>query len=162
MNLRRLGGAFALALLAAAPAPAQAGAALQVTDVTLRIRHRVFGNFREDRTVHLREVFQVGDTDYTGQVLRFVPDFAFDTKTRKVVTRSADPNNPAFQILVKEKGAPKDTTWAFLNAMPHFTRNSLLAFQVLRIDFKDHAPLIAPPDTAKAALAPVPSTTGKK
>lgn len=127
----------------AIPAAPPAKEPLKVKGLTLRIRHRVFANFREDRSVRPRQVFQVGDTDYTAQVVRFVPDFAMNTKSRKVVTRSNDPNNPAFEIIVKEKGVPQDTTWAFLNMPPHFTRNSMLAFQILRIEFANHEPVVS-------------------
>jgi hypothetical protein len=154
---------------AATPAgPAPAGPP-EVTALTLRIRHRVFANFREDRTVRMRQAFQVGDTDYAAQVVRFVPDFAMDTKTRKVTSRSDETKNPAFQIIVKQKGTPQDTTWAFLNLPPHFARNSLLAFQVLRIDFKNRAPVVSqdslaasPPPAGAPPPPPATQPEGKK
>jgi len=136
-----------------APAPPPASAPPEVTAVTLRIRHRVFANFREDRTTRVRQPFQVGDTDYTATVLRFVPDFAMDTKTHKILSRSSEPKNPAFEILVKEKGAPQDTTWAFLNMPPHFARSSMLAFQILRIEFKGRPPVVSQDSLAAGAPA---------
>jgi hypothetical protein len=165
MKSRWIRAAALTALLATPAIPAEAPKAppLEVTGVTLRIRHRVFANFREDRGVRPRQVFQVGDTDYSAQVVRFVPDFAMNTKSHKIVTRSPEPNNPAFEIIVKEKGAPQDTTWAFLNMPPHFARTSMLAFQILRIDFKNHAPVVCSDSLATNPLpAPAAPAGGKK
>jgi hypothetical protein len=131
-------------------APAAPGASpartppLEVSGVTLRIRHRVFEKFADERRVRPREVFQIGDTDYSAQIVRFVPDFAMNLKTGKIATRTPLPNNPAFQIIVKEKHVPQDTTWAFLNSPPHFARKSMLAFQILRIEFTNHEPVVRP------------------
>jgi hypothetical protein len=127
----------------------------------------------DERQVRPREVFQVGDTDYSAQIVRFVPDFAMNLKTGKIATRTPLPNNPAFQIIVKEKHVPQDTTWAFLNSPPHFARKSMLAFQILRIDFKNHEPVVRQDSVAvspaasaaKGATAPASPATppaGKK
>ncbi len=77
-----------------------------------------------------------------------------DLKSRKVFSRTSQPNNPAFKIIVREKKVPQDTTWAMLHMPPHFTMRSFLAFQVLRIDFVGRPPLMA--DTTSAA-APRPA-----
>jgi hypothetical protein len=137
---------IALAALLASPVPATAatpGRAPQVASVVLGCRHRVFPDFLEVDSVRVKQAFPVGDTPYSAQVLEFVPDFAMDLKTHKVISRTTEPRNPAFRILVREKGVPQDTTWAFMSAMPHFARKSMLAFQVLRIDFLDRAPMLA-------------------
>jgi hypothetical protein len=76
-------------------------------------------------------------------VVEFVPDFSMDLKSKKVVSRSNELRNPAFRIIVRERGVPQDTSWAFVNMPPHFARNSMLAFKVLRVDFTGRAPLIA-------------------
>ncbi len=123
---------------------------LKIEAVTFEIRHRVFAGFREQNRVKLKEDFQVGDTPYSARVVEFVPDFAMDLKSRKVISRSNEPKNPAFRIIVREKGVPQDTTWAFLNMPPHFARNSMLAFQVLRIDFADRPPIVSG-DSTKAS-----------
>jgi hypothetical protein len=135
-------------------APPPAGAPARVKSVTLRVRHRVFPGFKEDHRIALKKDFAIGDTDYTARVVEYVPDFAMGMESKKVFSRSNEPNNPAFRIIVRMKGQPQDTTWALLNMPPHYTRKSLLAFKVMRIDFMDH-PAIVNPDTAETAPKPV-------
>ena len=139
---------------ALAAAPASPVRPVRVESVTLRILHRVFPDFREEDKVRLKEEFRVGDTDYTAKVVEFVPDFSLDLKSRKVVSRSNDPRNPAVRVVVKEKGVPRDTSWAFLNFPPHFAAKNILAFQILRIDFLDRPPLVAPDSSASRGGKP--------
>jgi len=167
-------GAMLLMLLAsvgAAPAKAPAppkGAAARVKTVTLAMRHRVFKNFSDVQTVSLMKEFLVGDSDYSARVVRYVPDFSMELKSGKVVSRSNQPKNPAFQIIVREKKVVQDTTWAFLNMPPHFGRKSLLAFKIARIDYVDAPPIVADttasanpmPPAEKSGVAPVTSHTG--
>lgn len=160
--MRRGGLGLALVSLIAAAA---AGAApvtpvrpLRVDRVTLGVQHRVFGDFAEVDTVRMKQDFQIGDTRFSARVVEFVPDFFLDVKQRRVSSRSNEPKNPAFRVVIRERGVPRDTTWAFLNAMPHFTRNSLLAFRVLRIDFVDRPPLL--PDTSRRTSA-MPGAAGE-
>ncbi|MBI5710479.1 MAG: hypothetical protein HZC42_09280 [Candidatus Eisenbacteria bacterium] len=134
---------------AAVAGPVSSVRLVKVEAVTFEIRHRIFPGFREQDQVKLKEDFQVGDTPYSARVVEFVPDFAMDLKSRKVLSRSNEPKNPAFRIIVREKGVPQDTTWAFLNMPPHFARKSMLAFQVLRIDFADRPPIVSG-DSTKA------------
>jgi len=148
---------FLAALLAAPPAPAQvkpspSHRAPRLDAVVLRIRHRVFHDFQDEQRVRLNQDFVIGDTEFTGRVVRYVPDFAMDLKAHKVFSRTDYPNNPAFQIIVRKNKVPQDTTWALLHMPPHFARTSLLAFQSIRIDFRDRPPLY--PDSSAAALAP--------
>ena len=111
--------------------------------MTLAIRHRIFKNFSDVQTVTLQKEFPVGDSDFSARVIRYVPDFAMELKTGKVISRSNEPKNPAFQIIVREKKVPQDTTWAFLNLPPHFGRKSMLAFKIVRIDFVGAPPVVA-------------------
>ncbi len=140
--------------MGAAAAAAAKAVGPQLSSVTLIIRHRVFHDFVERSQVRLKQDFPIGASDYSARVTEFVPDFDMDLKTRKVTSRSVEPKNPAFHIVVREKGAPVDTTWAFLHLPPHFTRKSLLAFQVQRIDFVGRPAIVAadsglsPPDGA--------------
>jgi hypothetical protein len=127
---------------------------LRVKSVTLRIRHRALPGFREEDSVRLKQDFQVGDTPYTAQVTEFVPDFTMNLKTRVVSSRSNQPNNPAFRIVVRKQGVPQDTSWAFLNMPPHFGRRSLLAFQIARVDFEDRAAIVSGDSTASGGSAP--------
>ena len=121
-------------------------AAPRVRTVTFGIRHRVFADFAQLSEVRMKEQFQVGDSPYTARAVEFVPDFSLDLDTRRVVSRSNEPKNPAFRVIVTEKGVPSDTAWAFLNMPPHFSRRSMLAFQVLRIEFVNR-PALAARDT---------------
>lgn len=148
---------------AAAPAPAKKAAAsggAHVKSVTLGIRHRVFQNFSELQTVAPRKEFPVGDTEYSARIVRYIPDFAMDLNTKKIVSRSNEPRNPAFEIVVREKKVPQDTVWAFLNMPPHFARKSMLAFKIARIDFVGRASIVA--DTTRAAAAPGDPHSGTK
>jgi hypothetical protein len=172
---RRAAGFVTLTLLAAAwplalgAAPSGASATKPVTShaaavkaVTIGIRHRVFQQFSEVQTVRLNQEFPIGDTEYSARVVRYVPDFAMELKTGKITSRSNEPKNPAFQIIVKEGKTPQDTSWAFLNLPPHFGRKSLLAFKIVRIDYVNRASVVA--DTSRAeSPAPVAGhPTGRK
>ncbi len=142
---RALALAAGLALAALPPAGHAAGAAKdappQVTRVTLIVRHRAFPDFFDVDSVALKEDFEIGDTPYSARVVEFVPDFAYDLKSHRVLSRTNEPNNPAFRIIVREKKVPQDTVWAFFNMPPHFARKSLLAFMVGRIEFKGRPPM---------------------
>uniref|UniRef100_A0A832MLR3 Uncharacterized protein n=1 Tax=Eiseniibacteriota bacterium TaxID=2212470 RepID=A0A832MLR3_UNCEI len=140
----------------APPAPASSVRKLKVKRIHLGVRHRVFHNFYDEVEVRLGEEFPVGDSDYSAKVLRFEPHFTIDEKTRRIYSMSNAPKNPALQIVSIEKGAPHDTTWAFLNFPPHFSKRAILAYQILRIEFDNHPPvtpaaLPAAPDSAASA-----------
>jgi hypothetical protein len=144
---------------AGAPVKAPAGAPAKVPAsaprfeaVTFVVRHRVFHDFRDFHRVKLNQDFILGDTDYIGRVVQFVPDFEMRLPARKVISRSPQPNNPAFKVLVRKNKAPQDTTWAFLNSPPHFARNSYFAFQVVQIDFVGRPPIVA--DTTDVTKRP--------
>jgi hypothetical protein len=129
-----------------APGPAAGTSSVQklrVKKVTLGIGHRAFSEFYDEVSVRVGEEFGVGSTNYTARVLRFEPDFFVDMDTRQIASKSNRPDNPAFQIATIENGAPHDTSWAFLNFPPHFSKRALLAFKVLRIEFENHAPVTA-------------------
>ena len=145
---RSIPAIVALVALTAATPQAAPTSAPQVTSVVLATRHRVFADFFEVDSVRVKEEFPVGDTPYTARVVEFVPDFAMNLKTHKVISRSSEPRNPAFRIIVREQGVPQDTTWAFINMPPHFARKSLLAFFIVRIDFKNRPPMWAGDSTA--------------
>jgi hypothetical protein len=157
--MRRWGWtAILIGAMAASPswsAPKSSGE-VRVSFVTLEIRHRVFHDFTDRQQVKLNQEFPVGDTDYTARIVQYVPDFAMDMKTRKVLSRSNEPKNPAFKIIVKQKKAPQDTTWAMINMVPHYARKSMLAFHVVRIDFIGHAPILRPDSTSQMPK-PAPS-----
>jgi len=130
----------------------------RVDAVTFSIRHRVFHDFRDVQRVRLNQDFLLGDTEYRGRVVQYVPDFEMDLKSRRVFSRSDQPNNPAFRVIVRKGKVPQDTSWAFLNMPPHFGRRSYFAFHVVRIDFLGHAPMLA--DTTAAPEAPATQKPG--
>ena len=132
----------------AAPA-GKAGATAKLQSVTLAIRHRIFQDFADKQTAVLNKDFIVGDTEMTGRIVQYVPDFMMDLQNHKITTRSQEPRNPAFKIIVRDKGKAIDTTWAMLSLPPHFGRTSYLAFKVMRIDFVNREPLLA--DSAQSA-----------
>lgn len=117
---------------------APATAVLKLKTVDLHIFHRVFPNFHDHVDASLNKEFRIGDTEYTGTIIRFVPDFTMDLKTGKISTRSQQPKNPAWRIVVRKNGVPQDTSWAFLNMAPHFGQRSLLAFLAVRATFENH------------------------
>ena len=127
-----------------APAvPADLSKARKLKEVTLIVRHRVFQNFAEQVTARLGDSFPISDTDYSATVDRYVPDFAMDIKTGRVISRTAEANNPAVRVIIKEKGGVQDTTWALLDVPPHFGRKSMLAFQLARLDYTSGKPILA-------------------
>ncbi len=130
------------ALLVAAPAQAPP----RFQTVTLHIFNRVFASFHDKIRISLKEEVRVGDTEYTAQLIQYVPEFDMDLKSHKIVTRSPQPKNPAFEVVVRKNGAPQDTAWAFMNMAPHYTRKSLLAFIATKIEFAN-APVMVSQDT---------------
>ncbi len=154
-------GAMVVGTVAWAAAPADSAKAagssvqkLRVKKVFLGISHRAFADFHDEVAVKVGEDFTVGSTNYSARVLRFEPDFVIEMGTRQVHSKSNNPDNPAFQIATFENGAPHDTSWAFLNFPPHFAKKSLLAFQVLRIEFENHAPVMPKPTGGMPAMPP--------
>ena len=55
----------------------------------------------------------IADTGYRVKVLRYVNDFAMDTATKVVVSRSARPNNPAIEVELKDKAGKTSQFWVF-------------------------------------------------
>lgn len=139
------------AVPAAAPsrAPASAAAPAKLRSVTLHIFNRVFTNFHDKVVAVQNKEFRVGDTDFTARVIRFEPDFTMDLKSRSVHSRSGEPKNPAFQIVVSRAGAPHDTSWAFFNMPPHFGIKEELAFVATRIEFTNRPALVSSDSIAK-------------
>lgn len=129
-------------VLTAAPAAAATTAApAKLKSVTLHILSRVFPDFHDRVVAAPRKEFRVGDTDYTAEIIRFEPDFTMDLATHKIMSRSGEPRNPAFQIVTRQAGAPHDTLWAFYNMPPHFGSREVLAFIATRIEFTNRPPM---------------------
>jgi hypothetical protein len=151
-----LAGLVAASLTHAQAVP-PAGGGLRLDAVTLLIRHRVFHDFRDLQRVKLKREFILGDTDYTARVVEYVPDFTMDLGSHRITSRSNQPHNPAFRIIISQKGVPQDTTWALLKMPPHFARKSFFAFQIVRLDFLDGPPILADTTAAPAAMPPAPA-----
>lgn len=56
---------------------------------------------------------EISDTGYQVKVLRYLPDFVMDITTKKVSTRSAQANNPAIEVELKDKSGAKENFWVF-------------------------------------------------
>jgi hypothetical protein len=149
--------ASAPALAAAPGAPAAAHSAApgaapaKLKNVTLHIFNRVFAGFHDKVVAVPNKELRVGDTEFTFRIIRFEPDFTMDIKHHKVSSRSGEPNNPAFQIVVSRNGAPHDTSWAFFNMPPHFGVKEELAFVATRIEFLNR-PTLASKDSIAVRL----------
>ena len=135
--------AFASAVSAAPAGPASAAGWPKIKSVTFQVYHRVFQNFHDEVTAPLKQEFRVGDSEFTGRIIDWVPDFDMDIKAHKVTSRGAEPKNPAFRIVVRKNNVPQDTVWAFVNMPPHFARKSLLAFLTSEVQFVDRAPIVS-------------------
>jgi hypothetical protein len=138
----------------AAPAATTITDTLRVSQVTLVVGHRVFTEFRDRIVTPLDTEFMIGDSEYSGKVVEFQPDFTMDLANRKVTSRTLAPNNPAVRVLVWKNGAPDDTSWAFLKMPPHYGRKSMLAFQLTKVEFTNHAAIEA--DSAILMRQPTP------
>ena len=55
---------------------------------------------------------EIKDTGYTITVLRYVSDFSMDISTRKVISQSTQPNNPAIRVELKNKDGANEI-WLF-------------------------------------------------
>ncbi len=136
---------------ATAPAAAAVGGPARLKNVTLHVLNRVFPTFHDKVVAVPNKEFRVGDTEYTARIIEFVPDFTWSLKTRKVTTRSGEPRNPAFHIVVTRNGAPTDTSWAFFNMPPHYGPREVLAFVATRIEFTNR-PVLASTDSLALKL----------
>ncbi len=65
-----------------------------------------------DFPVRVGSMFHVGETDYDVRILRYEPDFFIDMETRKVASRSDQPNNPALQVQIDQGDATRKQ-WIF-------------------------------------------------
>ncbi|MCE9626621.1 MAG: hypothetical protein K8R56_01745, partial [Candidatus Eisenbacteria bacterium] len=72
-------------------------------------------------------------------------------------SRTLAPNNPAVRVLVWKNVAPDDTSWAFLKMPPHYGRKSMLAFQLTKVEFTNHATI----EADSALIAPRPAAAAK-
>jgi len=120
-----------LPLFALACSPLKKGESYPLTWVELRVKHRLYPNFQEIHRVKPKEFFEIGDTDYRGKVVRFLPDFAIDDSGR-IFSKTDEPNNPAVLVEVWLKNKKVDEIWAFKEGLiPHFKASSTLQFVIV-------------------------------
>jgi hypothetical protein len=158
---RRRAAAFVVSLVAAAIVSSTGAAekkdkkgakSVGPDSVVLLVGNRMFPDFGEIVSTRLRVRQAVGDTDFAFEVVRFYPHFSIMDSTKKIVSLSDEPNNPAFRIQVFRADSLIDSTWAFyLMDVPHFSRASALWFRVLAFDyrgkvFKKEMPKSPPPE----------------
>ncbi len=106
-----------------------------VKELTLRVRSRMYLDFKEDHKVKMNEKFQISDTDMQGVVVEFYPDFSIDTLTHKAISRSDTLYNPAAKVLIIKGKEKQEEVWAFPpGMMPHYSAKSFIGFELL--DFK--------------------------
>ena len=109
--------------------------------VTLRMGHTLYRSFTDTATVRLGERFQVGDTQFTAEVDRFVPDFMIEDG--KVVSRSDEVKNPAVHVNVYEDDKLVEGSWAFPGrGMPHINPKNFVYFMIIDME-------LAPQDSAQ-------------
>ena len=122
--------AEAVALIAVAAVAALAGCKGRLETVTLRMGHRMYASFTDTATVRMGERFQIGDTPFTGEVDRFLPDFALDDD-KKVVSRSDEIKNPAVHVNVYEGEKVIEESWAFPGrGAPHIKSQNFVYFVI--------------------------------
>ncbi len=63
------------------------------------------------------------ENSFRVQIQRYVPDFAFDERTREVMSRSGEPNNPAILVNVEGPNHYHNQRWVFANH-PEFSHSS--------------------------------------
>ena len=106
-----------------------------IQELTLSVRHRVYADYQEVFTVKMGEKFQLSDTDYYIMAVDFVPDFAINTASSEVFSRSDSLKNPAVKLVIFKGKEKLDEVWAFQKVeVPHFSRQSMLSFRL--VDFK--------------------------
>ncbi len=107
----------------------------EVKELTIRVRSRMYPDFKEDHKVKMYEKFPISDTDMEGVVVEFIPDFAIDTLDHKVISRSDTLRNPAVKVLIIKGGEKKEEEWAFApGLMAHYSPKSFIGFELM--DFK--------------------------
>jgi len=106
-----------------------------VVDTTIRFAiqagSRLYPDWKESLDVRIEEKFFLGDTEFTGKVKKFLPDFRIIDG--KVMSLSYAMNNPAIQIYVYADSGAVDSSWAFLNFPPHFSAKSFFMFQLKEV-----------------------------
>jgi hypothetical protein len=108
----------------------------KLSAITVRAFHLLYPDYSQTFTVGMKEKVQLVDTNLFVAVEEFVPHFAIDTVTRKVFSQSPELKNPAFRMVIYAGAEKKEEQWAFFKfAVPHFTRQTGLRFEVLKFNY---------------------------
>ncbi len=122
--------------------------------IVVRVTHRVFPAFNETHRVAPGERFPIGDTEFSGRIVEFLPDFALDETTKKPFSRSRDLRNPAVRIEVYEGDRKVEDAWAFQGeGPPHYAKTSLLAFRIEELVWRPGQEPISPTPAADSTAA---------
>lgn len=111
---------------------------------SIQVGNRLYPEWKEDLHVRVGERFYLGDTEFNGEVRKFLPDFRIIDG--KILSLSNAMNNPAIQVFVWADSGAVDSSWAFLNFPPHFSPNSFFTFQLKEVRGYE-----APPSTPQPA-----------
>lgn len=129
--------------------------------IVVRVTHRVFTTFNETHRVAPGERFPIGDTEFSGRIVEFLPDFALEETTKKPFSRSRELRNPAVRIEVYEGNRKIEDAWAFQGAgPPHYAKTSLLAFRLEELVWRAGQEPISPTPAADSTAASPADTVG--
>ena len=88
--------------------------AVSLSRMADRLEVTVPGAVARTYAAEVGATFDLEDIGYSVEILRYVPDFVIDTATRKVVSRSEYPRNPALQVRITGPSGSKEH-WVFAN-----------------------------------------------
>ena len=87
----------------------------RVDNATIRITDKKSGKVVAEEPLDFRKETEIKGTDLKLTVSNFVSNFAYDTKSKEVYSKSPEHENPAVQIDVAEGGHIIATPWLFLD-----------------------------------------------
>ncbi len=129
----------AVILVIAIAGTCDAGGADETSPKSLKVvvGNRLYPNFQETIDATMQTRTAIGDTDFSFEAIEFYPHFAIVDSTKKVVSLSDDPKNPAFRIRVYQNDEAIDSTWAFYGIKaPHYAPTSYLTFTVVEFEYR--------------------------
>lgn len=105
--------------------------------IKLIVRHIENKDFTEEHVVKFGGEFFISDTDYSAKVIKFIPDFVMNEKTKRVSSRSKKPNNPAVMVRVYHKGRFLYDSWVLQKADTiHYVRKPGFYFEFVGLEAK--------------------------
>ena len=103
--------------------------------VTVVVRHRVAAAFADtiEAVCGTGEQYWIGDTEYSLEIVRFLPDFGIN-EAGDIIERSTEAHNPSCEVVIYKDGVEEDRIWSFFGTgAPHFRRESILAVDLVAI-----------------------------